>query len=101
MAKKIKTTLTIPNKKVTAFLKAMAHPIRMNIVLLLLQTPKMTVSEICETLDLEQSLTSHHLANMRNSGVLASKREGKNIQYMLGSPKIKEILETIENLVGE
>ncbi len=101
MTKKTKATLTVPNKKLTAFLRAMAHPIRVNIILLLLQNTKMTVSEICEKLDLEQSLTSHHLANMRNSGVLASRREGKNIQYMLGSPKIKEILEIIESLVGE
>ncbi|MDW8296930.1 MAG: metalloregulator ArsR/SmtB family transcription factor [Raineya sp.] len=101
MAKKSKTTLNVSNKKVTAFLKAMAHPIRMDIVNLLLQNSQMTVSEICESLDLEQSLTSHHLANMRNSGVLASKREGKNIQYMLKSSKIEEILNIIKELVEE
>lgn len=99
MGKRTKNTTITSHKKLTAFLKAMAHPIRMNIIQLLLQKDKMTVSEICETLDLEQSLTSHHLAHMRNSGVLISKREGKNIHYMLSNSKIKDILESIESLL--
>jgi ArsR family transcriptional regulator len=99
MAKK--NTLKNSNKKITAFLKAIAHSTRMNIVQLLMQEEKMTVSAICEKLNLEQSLTSHHLAGMRNSGVLESKRSGKNIYYMLASERIKDLLQLSADILEE
>lgn len=99
MAKK--NTIKNSNKKITAFLKAIAHSTRMNIVQLLMEEEKMTVSTICEKLDLEQSLTSHHLAGMRNSGVLASKRSGKNIYYMLASERVKELLQLSVDILSE
>ncbi|KOY86873.1 hypothetical protein AD998_12615 [bacterium 336/3] len=90
---------TDKNKKLVAFFKAIAHPTRMSIVQLLMEQEQLTVNTICEKLDLEQSLTSHHLAGMRKSGLLTSKRNGKNIYYMLGSPKIKDILGSIKELL--
>ncbi|MCU0437478.1 MAG: metalloregulator ArsR/SmtB family transcription factor [Raineya sp.] len=90
---------TDKNKKLVAFFKAIAHPTRMSIVQLLIEQEQLTVNTICEKLDLEQSLTSHHLAGMRKSGLLSSKRNGKNIYYMLSSPKIKDILNNIKELL--
>lgn len=99
MAKKSSTKKNDKSRKLVAFFKAIAHPTRMGIVQLLLKEEKLTVNTICNTLDLEQSLTSHHLAGMRESGVLSSKRNGKNIYYMLSNPKIKDILASVEELI--
>jgi len=77
---------------VAFILKTIAHPLRIGIIDLLTQNDKMCVNEICEKLNSEQSLTSHHLSNMKLKGILDSMRDGKNIFYSL---KLKEVNEVI------
>ena len=79
-------------EKVSFILKAIAHPLRISIISLLVANEKLCVNDICELLDSEQSLTSHHLSNMKLSGILGSVREGKNIYYFL---KLKEVITVI------
>lgn len=84
-------------ERIAFILKTVAHPLRLGIIHLLEQYPRLTVSEICEKLDSEQSLTSHHLQNMRIKGLLSSKREGRNILYSLKERDISLIIECLEN----
>ena len=79
-------------EKVAFILKTIAHPLRISIISLLVSNEKMCVNDICEALGSEQSLTSHHLSNMKLSGILGSSREGKNIYYTL---KLKEVVTVI------
>ncbi len=79
-------------EKVSFILKAIAHPLRISIISLLVSNEKLCVNDICEILSSEQSLTSHHLSNMKLSGILGSIREGKNIYYFL---KLKEVVTVI------
>jgi len=58
---------------------------------------KLTVTEIHEKLNLEQSTTSHHLGILKDKGVLCSKREGKNTYYFLKNEKLSSILECLSN----
>ena len=51
------------------------------------------VNEISECLDLEQSLTSHHLKDLYDCGLIEKKRKGKRIYYKVSEPEIIEILE--------
>ena len=60
-------------------LRAIAHPMRIAIIDLLNEKPKMSVTEIYSKLDIEQASASHHLNILKNKGVLISKREGKNL----------------------
>ena len=64
-------------------LKAMAPPMRINIVSFLEDNQKLTVTEIYEHLGIEQAVTSHHLGILKSKGVLTSIREGKNTYYFL------------------
>ena len=64
-------------------LKAMAHPMRINIVSFLGDNQKLTVTEIYERLGIEQAVTSHHLGILKSKGVLTSTRDGKNTYYFL------------------
>lgn len=80
-------------EKVSFILKTIAHPLRIGIISLLVENDKMCVNDICEKLGSEQSLTSHHLSNMRLAGILGSVRNGKNIHYYL---KLKEVVEVIQ-----
>lgn len=79
-------------EKVAFILKTIAHPLRISIISLLVSNKKLCVNDICELLSSEQSLTSHHLSNMKLSGILGSAREGKNIFYFL---KLQEVITVI------
>ncbi|MER2997857.1 ArsR/SmtB family transcription factor [Pontibacter populi] len=76
-------------------LKSVAHPIRISIIDLLEQRDRLSVTELQEALHIEQSLLSHHLTNMRDKGVLDTKREGKNVYYSLTDTTISHIIECI------
>ncbi len=84
-------------ERIAYILKTVAHPIRLGIVHILEQHPELSVSEICRILGSEQSLTSHHLQNMRLKGILASKRKGRSILYSLKERDISLIIECLEN----
>jgi DNA-binding transcriptional ArsR family regulator len=79
-------------EKVAFILKTIAHPLRISIISLLVSNEKLCVNDICRLLSSEQSLTSHHLSNMKLSGILGSVREGKNIYYFL---KLQEVVTVI------
>jgi len=81
--------------KAANVLKVISHPTRLEIIMLLEPKKSLTVSQLCTKLDVEQSLVSHHLAAMRNSGVLKSSRDGINISYEIQEPKILEIIDQV------
>lgn len=82
-------------EKAVNMLKAIAHPMRISIISLLEDGKRMTVTEIHEKLDIEQSTTSHHLGILKDKGVLSSKREGKNTHYFLKNENLSKILDCI------
>ena len=71
---------------------------RVGIIDLLSRNEKMSVNDITAYLGLEQSLTSHHLANLKMKGVLGSKRDGKNIFYFLKMKEAPEIIKILEDV---
>lgn len=83
--------------KASEMLKAMAHPLRVSILYYLKDGEKKTVSQIRESLDVEQSITSHHLGILKDKGVLCSKREGKNIFYFSKHPILGQMLDCMKS----
>jgi len=77
-------------------LRAVAHPMRMAIIDLLEKNPTLNVTEIYTKLRLEQAAASHHLNLMKNTGILASKRDGKQTFYSLRNDSILKVLDCIE-----
>lgn len=84
-------------ERIAYILKTVAHPLRLGIVHLLEQYPQLSVSEICDMLGSEQSLTSHHLQNMRLKGILSVKRDGRSMLYSLKEKEVSMIIECLEN----
>ena len=76
-------------------LKAIAHPMRIAIISLLEDGARLTVTEIHEKLNLEQSTTSHHLGILKDKGVLSSKRDGKNTFYFLRHESLSNIIDCL------
>ncbi len=92
------TVLNFSSREKVAFvLKTIAHPVRIGIIELLTHHDRLTVNEICEGIDCEQSLISHHLATMRQKGILSDEKQGKNVYYSLQLQEVTHVIECIEN----
>jgi ArsR family transcriptional regulator len=77
-------------------LKAVAHPIRLQVVELL-QTGEMRVGQISEALDEKQAITSQQLNIMKDRGILASRREGTKVFYRLENKNVAHVLDCVYN----
>jgi len=82
-------------EKAANMLKAIAHPMRIAILNYLENGKKLTVTEIHELLKIEQSTTSHHLGILKDKGVLASKRDGKNTFYFLKHEDLSKVVDCV------
>ncbi|MAQ69752.1 MAG: hypothetical protein CMD23_01485 [Flavobacteriales bacterium] len=78
-----------------SLLKAIGHPIRVDIILCLSQNRNMTVTELCNTLDVPQPILSLHLGVLRKLNVLAVKKSGKRSIYSVLDISVKQIINII------
>lgn len=72
-------------------LKAVGHPVRLKIVVGLIQS-ECCVKEIWECLGLPQPVVSQHLSILRKKGIVTSKREGNKNNYQVSNPVIRAIV---------
>jgi len=86
-------------KKASMILRALNHKLRQQIVKLLDEQQKMTVTDIYVKLRLEQSVASQHLAILRRAGIVGTKREGKFIYYSINYGRVKEISHFVEEFL--
>jgi len=71
-------------KEITEIIKALGHPARLEILLLLNRKKgKLSVTYIYESLGLTQPETSRHLTVMKNGSVLNCDKEGSNAYYSI------------------
>lgn len=63
--------------------KALSEPIRLRILVLLLNKGELCVCDLVDTLALSQSVTSRHLAYLRNNDIVTARREGVWMYYQL------------------
>jgi len=82
-------------EEVASKLKAIAHPTRIAIMNLLERNGKMNVTEIYESLGMDQATTSHHLNVLKTNRVLTSKRDGKKTYYSVRPNSIVRITDCI------
>lgn len=85
-------------RKAVLTLRSVNHKLRKQIINLLEDNQKLTVTEIYVKLRLEQSVASQHLAILRRAGVVKTSRDGKFIYYSLNKKRIQEITDLIEDL---
>jgi len=87
-------------RKAVLVLRAVNHKLRQNIIDLLEEHGRMTVTDIYIKLRLEQSVASQHLAILRRSGVVKTDREGKFIYYSLDKARLSQISRLVEELAS-
>lgn len=68
-------------------LRVLAHPVRLRIVDLIHTMGELPVSEIMKHLAIAQSAASQHLNHMRRTGLLKSRRDGKEVWYSIADER--------------
>lgn len=63
--------------------KALSEPVRLRILCLLLERGELCVCDIVDALSVSQSVVSRHLAYLRNTGLVSTRREGGWVYYQL------------------
>lgn len=76
-------------------MKAISHPMRLAILGYLGEDKQMSVTEIHKLLNIEQSTASHHLGILKDKGILASIRKGKNTLYYLRQKNLSKLVKCI------
>jgi ArsR family transcriptional regulator len=79
---------------VSEVLKAVAHPVRLQIVELL-ETKEMCVGDIVTTLGVKQAITSQQLNMMKDKGVLNCRRNGTKVYYRIENQSVIKLLHCI------
>lgn len=78
-------------KKAALVFRAVNHKLRQQMMKLLHEKKKMTVTEIYVKMRLEQSVASQHLAILRRAGFVNTERNGKFVYYAVNYMRLDEV----------
>lgn len=81
---------------VAEVLKAVAHPVRLQIVELL-EKKEMCVGDIVKALGGKQAITSQQLNMMKDKGVLKCRRVGAKVYYRIHNKNVIKLLHCVND----
>ena len=88
--------------KLTMVLKAMGNLRRMQILSELANGKELSVSEIESVMpELSQSALSQHLARLRKTGLVETRRESQTIYYKIEDSDVKRILRLLNHIYAQ
>lgn len=93
----IDTQLT---RKAALIYRAINHPLRQQMLRIIHQKGKVTVTELYIILRLEQSVASQHLAILRKAGLVDTERRAKNIFYSVNYPQLDHLHNITMSLIS-
>jgi ArsR family transcriptional regulator len=71
--------------------KTLGHPVRVRVLDLLREGPK-PVRDLLAAIDVEPSNLSQQLAVLRRAGLVAARREGTTVTYVLAGGDVSELM---------
>ena len=80
-----------------AFFRALAHPIRIRILEVLVRGEH-SVQELQDTLGLEQPVVSQQLAVLRANNIVSGKKEGVSVRYALRDQLVAGLLDVARQI---
>jgi DNA-binding transcriptional ArsR family regulator len=78
-------------EKNSQILKALSHPIRLQMVDVLLND-ECCVTDVMNTLGISQSTSSQHLTILKTSGIVYPKKHGTKSCYIVNNEMVKDII---------
>lgn len=79
-------------KDVATLFKAFSNPTRIKI-LFVLKEGKLTVTEICQALEMSQSAISHQLKELKLARLVTNEKQGRKVLYKLDDHHIHHIFD--------
>lgn len=101
------TTETLPEvsdsavRELAQVFKLLSDETRLRILFYLAQNGELHVTDLCNRLGQSQPAVSHHLALLRVSGLIESRREGKHNFYSVRTDHFGELLTSLFSATGE
>jgi len=90
------------NKLTPSFFKALGDATRLKLFSSLCQCKKPTnVGEIGGCCEVDQSVVSRHLALLKNAGLVASERRGKEVLYSVNYQEVAKTLRAIADYLDD
>ncbi|MBG9828938.1 MULTISPECIES: ArsR/SmtB family transcription factor [Bacillus cereus group] len=88
---------TKPNElePVAEVVRALAHPVRLQIVHQIIKKSSLNVSELQRYLAIPQSTVSQHLGRLKLHKVVAYERKGLEVFYRVDNEKVKQTLKIL------
>ena len=87
-------------KKAALILRAVNHKLRQQMLRLIDEQGKMTVTDLYLKLRLEQSVASQHLAILHKAAIVKTVRNGKFIFYSINAERLEDLNEFVNNLLN-
>jgi DNA-binding transcriptional ArsR family regulator len=82
------------------FFRALAHPIRIRLLEVLVDTPDRSVQDLQRTLGIDQPIVSQQLARLRASGIVVSSHSGAATRYSVSDPLLKDLLTIAKRMLN-
>lgn len=82
-------------KDLVQLFKLLSDETRLRILFYLMQTDELHVRALCDLLGQSQPAVSHHLALLRVSGLIESRRDGKHNFYRILPQRFQQFMEMI------
>ncbi len=82
------------------FLKKLSNPQRLLLACSLVDGER-SVRELEETLGIRQPGLSQQLAELREAGLVAGRKDGKSVRYRLADPRVVRLITTLHELFCE
>ncbi|MEM6289691.1 MAG: metalloregulator ArsR/SmtB family transcription factor [Myxococcota bacterium] len=86
------------NEALAAFAKALAHPVRVAIVRLLVQRDGCIVGDLVDELPLAQSTVSQHLKQLKDAGLIRGSIDGPRTCYCVEPGAVALFKQLVERL---
>ena len=79
------------------FLKKLSNPDRLMVVCALVED-ELSVRQLEDMLGIRQPGLSQQLAELRTAGLIASRKEGREVFYRIEDPRVRAFMETMHRL---
>ena len=76
-------------------LKAIGHPIRVEIIRKIYENQILSVSEIQDLLNISQPVISLHLGILKKNGIINSSKEGKKSLYFIQKKSVTQVIQIL------
>ena len=81
-----------------AFLKVLAHPLRLRILELLRQGEQ-SVGQFAQTLSVDQPTVSRHLGILKQGGLVTARQDGASVFYSIQNEETVQLLQQLTELL--